>query len=410
MAERTPEQIALDVGKVFTPAVPVNESDLFAGRIEEIRRIIDAVNQRGQHAAIFGDRGVGKTSLANIITSKLTGNVPIVAPHVTCNSTDDFTAVWRAVLSDIDLIHKKRQAGFQNLTIFEETRSAAEVIGDKVSPDDLRRLFTLMGEGKILIVILDEFDRLEKQVARRAVADTIKTFSDHAVPVTVIVVGVADTIDDLIAEHESIERALVQVQMPRMDADELIEILNKGTVRLNMKIQDAPARFIASLSQGLPHYTHLLGLHSARTALDDGQREITNEHVSEAISKAVSDSQASLRSDFRKAVTSPQQGNIFGQVLLASALAHTDEFGYFGAADVREPLSRIMGRKYEIPSFVRHLKNFCQSGKGRVLEKTGDKRKIKYRFTNALMPPLIIMKGLVDHRITADRLEEIQSR
>ena len=59
MSDRTPEQIALDVGKVFTPAVPVSDRDLFIGRIEEIRRLVDAINQRGQHAAIFGNRGVG---------------------------------------------------------------------------------------------------------------------------------------------------------------------------------------------------------------------------------------------------------------------------------------------------------------------------------------------------------------
>ncbi len=119
----------------------MSDRDLFIGRIEEIRRLVDAINQRGQHAAIFGNRGVGKTSLANIISSKLTANVPIVAPHVTCNTTDDFRSLWRAVLSNIDLIEKKRQAGFQKLPLFEETRSAADVIGDKVTPDDLRRLF-----------------------------------------------------------------------------------------------------------------------------------------------------------------------------------------------------------------------------------------------------------------------------
>ncbi|MGH9198858.1 MAG: AAA family ATPase, partial [Acidimicrobiia bacterium] len=267
MADRTPEQLALDVGRVFTPAVPVSDDDLFAGRIDEIRRLVDAINQRGQHAAIFGDRGVGKTSLANIISSKLKGTAPVIAPHATCNTTDDFASLWRVVLSNIDLIEKKRTAGFQNLTLFEETRSAAQVIGHDVSPDDLRRLFSLIGEGRILIVVLDEFDRLS-QPARRAIADTIKTFSDHAVPATIIVVGVAETIDELITEHESIERVLVQVQMPRMQQAELMEILNRGTSRLNMSIAEDAARFVASLSQGLPHYTHLLGLHAARTALD----------------------------------------------------------------------------------------------------------------------------------------------
>jgi AAA ATPase domain len=408
VSDRTPEQIALDVGKVFTPAVPVSDRDLFIGRIEEIRRLVDAINQRGQHAAIFGNRGVGKTSLANIISSKLTANVPIVAPHVTCNTTDDFRSLWRAVLSNIDLIEKKRQAGFQKLPLFEETRSAADVIGDKVTPDDLRRLFALIGDDKLLIIVLDEFDRL-KQTARRSIADTIKTFADHSVPATIIVVGVAETIDDLIAEHQSIERVLVQVEMPRMGGGDLIEILHKGTARLNMTIREDAARFVASLSQGLPYYAHLLALHAARATLDRNEREITIVYVSEAIDKAVSDSHASLKSDFRKAVTSPQQANIFGQVLLACALTKTDEWGYFSAADVRAPLSRIRRKNCDIPSFARHLKHFCGPDRGNVLEMTGAKHKLRYRFSTALMPPLILMKGFVDQRITAHEVEEIQA-
>jgi Cdc6-like AAA superfamily ATPase len=408
VSDPSPEQIALDVGKVFTPAVPVSDRALFIGRIEEIRRLVDAINQRGQHAAIFGNRGVGKTSLANIIASKLTANVPIVAPHVTCNATDDFKSLWRAVLSNITLIEKKRQAGFQKLTLFEETRSAADVIGDKVTPDDLRRLFALIGDDKLLIIVLDEFDRL-KQTARRAIADTIKTFADHSVPATIIVVGVAETIDDLIAEHQSIERVLVQVEMPLMTGEDLIEILHMGTARLNMTIGEDAARFIASLSQGLPYYAHLLALHAARTTLDRNQREITMPYVSEAIDKAVSDSHASLKSDFRKAVTSPQQANIFGQVLLACALTKTDEWGYFSAADVRAPLSRIRRKNCDIPSFAKHLKRFCGSDRGSVLEMTGAKHKLRYRFSNALMPPLILMKGFVEQRITAHEVEEIQA-
>jgi len=407
MGEGTPEQIALEVGKIFTPAVPVSESDLFAGRLSEIRRIVDAVNQRGQHAAIFGYRGVGKTSLANIISSKLTANVPVVAPHVNCDSLDTFTSLWKKVLSDIDLQQKRKLPGFQ-LEMFVETKNAADVLGDSVSPDDIRRLFTFLGEDKVLIVIFDEFDRMDS-VARRAVADTIKTLSDHAVPVTVIIVGVAETVDDLISEHESIERALVQVEMPRMSRPELTEILTRGTKRLSMSITDEAAGFIATLSHGLPHYTHLLGLHAARTALDLGKKKISADHVNAAISQAVANSDASLRSDFRKAITSPQQGNIFREVLLAAAMAPTDEFGYFPAAAVRAPLSMIRGRHCDIPSFARHLKSFCQKSRGGVLEKSGTHFKLRYRFVNALMPPLIVMKGLADQQITAADVFEVKS-
>jgi replication-associated recombination protein RarA len=58
-------------GRSFTPNVPVSENDLFAARIEEVRRVCDAINQRGQHAVVYGERGVGKTSLANILQFRI---------------------------------------------------------------------------------------------------------------------------------------------------------------------------------------------------------------------------------------------------------------------------------------------------------------------------------------------------
>jgi hypothetical protein len=58
----------LNIGQVFTPGSPINERDLFAGRIEQLEKIIDAVSERCCHAVLFGERGAGKTSLTNIVS------------------------------------------------------------------------------------------------------------------------------------------------------------------------------------------------------------------------------------------------------------------------------------------------------------------------------------------------------
>jgi hypothetical protein len=56
MTDTTDRQsLDFEAGKVFTPAVPVSERELFSGRIEQLRRVFDAINQRGQHAIIFGE-------------------------------------------------------------------------------------------------------------------------------------------------------------------------------------------------------------------------------------------------------------------------------------------------------------------------------------------------------------------
>jgi hypothetical protein len=94
-------------------------------------------------------------------------------------------------------------------------------------------------------------------------------------------------------------------------------------------------------------------------------------------------------------------------VLLACALAEPDEFGFFAAADVREPLTKIMGRKYEIPGYAGHLKEFCGPQRGEILIRSGVKHKHRFRFRNPLMQPLVIMQGLVDKQLTPTLLDEI---
>jgi hypothetical protein len=39
-------------GSVFTPGSPVSERDLFAGRQDQIKRIMEAVSQKGFHATL----------------------------------------------------------------------------------------------------------------------------------------------------------------------------------------------------------------------------------------------------------------------------------------------------------------------------------------------------------------------
>ena len=60
-----------DVTEAFSPGAPIKEQQMFAGREAEARTLVDAVLQRGRHAIVYGERGVGKTSLANTFALRL---------------------------------------------------------------------------------------------------------------------------------------------------------------------------------------------------------------------------------------------------------------------------------------------------------------------------------------------------
>jgi Cdc6-like AAA superfamily ATPase len=383
---------AFEVSRVFTPTAPVDEAALFSGRHAQLRAVIDAVNQKGQHAILYGERGVGKTSLANVLTNFLEGfGVTVAATRVNCDTDDTFETLFDKAFRDLQLVYNKPSLGFQPGGE-KEVRDARALLDGAYSPDNVRRALSIISNYMVPVIILDEFDRLP-EATKRNVADAVKSLSDHGVGATIIMVGVADTIGELIAEHASIERAMVQVHMPRMSSQEIAEIIDKGLNRLGMTVDDDAAQVVVELSQGLPHYTHHICLHASRAALEEEKTNVERSHVDKAIDRAVQSAQQSIQSMYHQATMSPRKDNLFADVLLACALANVDQMGYFAAQDVRDPMKDITGKNYDIPSFAQHLNEFTEDKRGPILKKIGTPRRYRFRFINPLMQPYVIMQG-----------------
>lgn len=384
----------LEVGQIFTPGSPVNERDLFAGRIDQLNRIMNALTQRGYHAVLFGERGVGKTSLANVLIPILSAQGYVVA-KVNCDAGDTFSSIWHKALRDI--VHTQRQGGFGFAGVATTSvTTLADSLPVVVQPDDVRRVLTQLSQQVPTLIVLDEFDRVADRQVSTLVSDTIKGLSDFGVGASLLLIGVAGSIEELIAGHQSIERAMVQIPMPRMSNDEISQILSKGMQRLGMSMEVGSSSHLRHLSQGLPYIAHLLALNSTRAALLEGSLIVKRSHVDKGIHSSVDQWQESIKTAYYSAVKSQQPGNIYREVLLACALAEVDDLGFFTAAAVRTPLSRIAGRQLDIPNFSRHLKEFSEDRRGNIITRVGSARRLRYRFVSPLMRPYVVMRGYRD--------------
>jgi Cdc6-like AAA superfamily ATPase len=387
----TPDMMVrfMQSGQVFTPSAPIDNQALFAGRVNQLNRIIGAVSQRGQHAILFGERGVGKTSLANVLLKRLRGfQDQFRSVIVNCDTEDRFDQLWYKIFLELENTQTLDFEPHQINPEFIRVRLQRQIVGSA-------------------IIIVDEMDRLNRDPYFTAfMADTIKTLSDHSINVTIILVGVANAVEDLIAEHLSIERALIQIQMPRMSPDELTEIIRKGLELLSMTMEQTVIQAIVFLAQGLPNYVHLLSLYAVQSAIRENSSNVNVNHLSKAIKQACENAQHSIMSTYSTSIFSSRQETIYPKVLLACALAQKDETGCFRAVDVRDPLSRIVGKDYTTTSaFNRQLNQFCEEARGRILEKKGVERHYRFRFTNAMMPPYIIMEGLRTGIINLDQFK-----
>jgi Cdc6-like AAA superfamily ATPase len=399
----------LRLGEVFTPAAPIDRLSLFAGRDLQRRAVLDAILQRGRHAVLFGERGVGKTSLASVLREYLEEvGQSVIAPRVNCDDGDDYSAVWRKAFDDLQFIEHRRGVGFAP-ELKEVVRSANDLIGsqDAVTPHAVRLLLEKLGTQTLLVVIIDEFDRVADRLGTQ-MADTIKMLSDQSVPATLVLVGVGESVSALIDKHESIERALAQVLMPRMSISELQQIVEGGLAEVEMTVEPRARDRIATLSQGLPHYTHLISLAAARVANDADSGVVELADVTAGIRSAAVNAQETITTTHHRAVMSARSDSLHSRVALACALAENDELGYFTAGSVRRPMATIMGRPYAIASFAKHMNEFCRDEREAILEKIGKRRNYRYRFRNPLLPPYIVMNGITQGLISDDDAARIQ--
>ena len=384
------------VAEAFRPAAPIDRRGLFSGRQDEIAELYSVISQPGQHAVIYGERGVGKTSLAVVVAELLRGSGILVA-RATCDSSDNFTTVWRKALSELSFSTTTEAVGF-GTAVNESNTPASRLLGSgDVTPHAVQRALGSIGEQQPIAVIFDEFDRLGAAEGKdRAIfADTIKTLSDRVAPATIVIVGVADDVGELIREHASVERALVQIRMPRMSRDELAEIAVNGVESARMRIAKTSVARITALSQGLPHYTHLLTQLAAQSALNERRADIAIRDVEAAVSRAIDRAQQSVTDAYYRATAGDGDGR--RRVLLACALADEDDFGFFSAKDLDEPLARLKGQGGESPAD--DLLELAKTAA--VLQRRKEAGTDRYRFVNPLLQPYVVMRGLSEGLVKA---------
>jgi Cdc6-like AAA superfamily ATPase len=376
--------------EAFTPSRPKYSSRFFAGRRWALQRIITAVEQDQAHIVMFGPRGIGKTSLANVLAESAS-EVEYLVLRYPCGSNATFEEIFRGLLRSLpaDYLDRATQAKFAGAENLEQLLPAGEF-----SPTDLTAILSQI-KLEHAILIIDEYDRVESKQLKNQLAEAIKNISDVSARVTFIIIGIAHSLDELIGMHPSIQRHLVGIHLPLMTAAELGRVVLAGEDASGIRFEDATRDMIVSFSKGLPYYAQLLCLHAGRKALERGSLLVQMADLRDALEMVLRESDPLAKASY-EAVTRDETDQFVIDVLFAAATAPFDNHGTFTAAGAAEQFVDTEGETLSEAKIRQTLDDLAGQENLRLIEKWAlPADETRYTFVLQTMRQFILLRQAV---------------
>ncbi len=371
------------LSEIFTPSGPAAAASAEAagdtdggsliGREAEREQILRALVEDRMHVLIHGERGMGKTSLANFAVAQLRRADFLLARHV-CAAGAGFDTILGALIGEL-----------RHAATARDPALAARLPARPLPPMEARAALDALGEVRAVLVV-DEFDRIADDATRVAFADLLKYCSDRRLPLSFLLVGVAETAGQLLGGHPSVQRCLARLALPLLADAEIERIVARGEAA-GLSVPPPLRRAIATLARGMPYMAQLLSLRAGQAALTEGRMDLRGEDLRAAIDAAIAEADPVAQTLYDR-VTAGGRDAAMVQLLRAAAAGARDAFGRFAAAS--GPASfRVAGIAADPAAFRRAL----GAGAIRPVQQSS-----LYAFGCTLLPPLVLLRTVQERR------------
>lgn len=173
------------------------------------------------------------------------------------------------------------------------------------------------------IVVIDEMERIGSANERAKFAEFIKNLPemDPDNRVKFIFCGIATTVDELIGAHPSAGRILEPIELLKLHHDDLWKIIESVADKLNVTVDRNILLRIGQLSDGFPHYVHLVGESMFWGMYDDHDVVAcaTRLHFDEGIKSALVRAEPALRNQYDRATMKTKNTEDYEEALWALA-------------------------------------------------------------------------------------------
>ncbi len=302
------------LGEVVSASRPIRSFQRLKGREEDLFKIEKALTAPGRHVFIYGDRGVGKSSLA--ATAAYIYQSSDAPPIFVSGSVND---TFKTIVSNIvyqALRRSRTETKKSSASLGFEWRGLKLGSSTEVSWPDIANLIHSVGDAAELlkevetlyaerpVVLIDEFDTIGDAEERGKFASLLKQLGDQDISLKFIFTGIGKSLDELLGAHQSAHRQLHTHELPKLPWDGRREIVESAAKEFDLTVHNDVIWRISAVCDGYPYYVHLILEYMLWAAFeDDGEvDELDWTHYHRGLRAAVDSINAELRKPYEQAV------------------------------------------------------------------------------------------------------------